>query len=343
MKKHALAFAISLTLGSQANVEAAFWDSPDVVDYQNKAIQDEYREIINAPDVCDVLSAEACDLLIKKPDFTISHPKINTEDRKILTELLVLSNVTEGGQGELPDGRKAILRNSAITLGFQVGMAMEAARFNRIWDEYEEVYENIDFSALLIEQPGGRNIVPPVVTVMGDSREVGSGGRVFRIAETVYRIKRQPRFSIEAPTWRDYLHIKIDRPDRPVSGLLPQNKAEAEFWRIQLVKGYANGISTARDTVEAQYRELTLDYIGMVTYHLLRTYNMISEPVVETTVSPVVLTNAGMAMAIDDTISVLSVRPQLSVAREQWKVYPQLQKLSAIQRNLIERNSAYAY
>lgn len=329
-----------------ANLSAAstnIFSSKTVDDYRADALNSEMKEIINAPELCDVLSEDACSLITRDTKFKIQQPVIGHQDRLILKELLSLSSEDEAKEDQINEARKSILRNSALTLGFQVGYAMEGARYNRIWNKYESVFENINFSPFMIDHRGGSNIVPPVVTVMDDSIEVGAGGRVFRLAETVYRIKKQPMFSVTLPTWRDYLHIKVERPEKPISSLLPSTGVEAEFWRSYLVRGYSNGINAVRETVKAQYRELAIDYVGMATYHLLRTYNMISEPIVESTYSPVTLTHSGESMSLDDTISVLSVKPKLNISRQQWKVFPQLKRLSEIQRNIIARGQAYAY
>ncbi len=328
-----------LVAASAGNANAWLFSSDEVDQYHKQARNDRYNDLVNAPDLCQILSPEACALLVKTPGFELVEPSMDGDDRKILSELLSVTptQVQDANNQIIPDARLSLLRSSATTLGVQVGIAVEGARFNRLWADYASVYDRaIDFEALLIENKSGRNILPPVVNPMGDSRQISAGGRVFRFADVVYRISAEPKFVISAPTWRDYLKVDVVRPELPMAAMLPSTKEEADYWKTHLVRGYVQGIETARHRVKAKHRQLVSDYTGMVTYHLLLSYNMISEPIIEVTHSPVVASEDGMMMAVDDSIAVLSVKPTFNMSRRSWEVYPQLRRMEAIHREYMD-------
>lgn len=339
MFKSARVLLSVMIAATAAEANAWFFSSDEVDQYRKEAQSDRYSELVNAPDLCAVLSPEACALLVRTPGFVLEEPLMDGDDRKILSELLSVTptQVQDANNQVVPDARLSLLRSSATTLGVQVGIAVEGARFNRLWAEYGSVYDRaIDFEALLIENKSGRNILPPSINPMGDSRQVSAGGRVFRFADVVYRITAQPKFVISAPTWRDYLKMEVVRPELPLASMLPSTKEEADYWKTHLVRGYVQGLETARHRVKAKHRQLVSDYTGMVTYHLLLSYNMISEPIIEMTHSPVIASEDGLMMAVDDSIAVLSVQPQFNMARRSWEVYPQLRRLEAIHREYMD-------
>lgn len=308
----------------------------EVDEYHVKSNEAIYSDAISAPKLCFYLSEAGCSQLMRIPGFEIDSPELQHGDKLLLSELMNLSPsmVARGDGSEISTARQNLLKTSALTLGVAVGVSVESTRYNNLWTKYSELYDRfINFEALLIEGDSGRNIVPPVVMSMGDSRSVGAGGQVFRVAEAVYRIIEQPRFVIGSPSWRDYLKLEIVKPEMPASGYLPSDSREAEIWKTFLVQGYLKGIETTHHRVNARYRLLTSHYTGMVLYHLMRDFNMISEPTVEYAHNPVLATHSGSVMAIDDSIYVLSVQPTLNHDRESWKVYPQIKRLSDIQKN----------
>jgi hypothetical protein len=320
-------------------------DFSDVDEYQKKSDQNIYDTAVNAPKLCLYLSDEGCSQMMRIPGFEVSSPTLHQGDKVILSELLDLtpSDVEKGDGKAVPEARRNILKQSALTLGVSVGISVESTRYNNLWHEYSDLYDYyINFEALLIESGTGRNIVPPVIFSMGDSRSVGAGGQVFRVAEAVFRIAEQPKFVTTTPTWRDYLSLDIDRPEMPLSGFLPSSSAEAEIWKVYLVQGYLKGIETTQHRVHARYQLLKSHYAGMAFYHVLLAANMISRPIVELAHSPVLTTHAGSVMAIDDTIYVLSVQPILNHNRESWKAYPLLKRLGDVQRESYQGAASYA-
>lgn len=293
----------------------------------------------HVPDLCDLLSEDACLLVSRGGAAQDNTIELDVEDRLILSDLLKITPESAQTNNTAIDASRArLLETSAMSFGVQVGVAVEAARFNKLWAEYSTVYEQAaDFDHLLLEHGAGRNIVPPVIRVVKDSQEIGSGGRVFRVSGVIFRIEKQPRFVITAPSWKTYLRLDVREPEMPVAGFLPQNAEESAMWKKALVKGYLEGVELTRKKVMARFRSLTSDYVGMVTYHLLRTLNMVSAPKIETNHTPVVATAQGSIMAVDDTISVLSVVPTLNGIRDTWKAYPQIKKISQLQREMINR------
>ncbi len=308
-------------------------NNEDVDAYKSKAKIEEYKSLLNNPDLCEVLSEEGCMAISQIPRFKVADNTLGKKDYMILGDLMSLTpeKSDEGMAKILGEPRKLILRNSALSLGVQVGISVESARYNALWDKDSNLLDlGVDFKPLLIDDGTGRNILPPVILSLGDSRQIGSGGRVFRIADQVYRVVKQPAFVLEPPTWRAYLKMDVPKPSIPPSSILPITEEEIEYWRVHLVRGYVKGVEVTHKRVDAKYRRLARDYTGMVLYHLMRDFNMISEPQISVTNNPVISTQNGSMMAINDSIVVLSVEPKLNSIRSNWKAYPQLKKFNKL-------------
>lgn len=334
MKIRIITYCVTLLLSGNALGGWFGIGDKEVQDYRKEAKDSQLKEIINAPDLCDVISSEACRLIIKIPDYDLSGVDFGKDDVLLLSEVLGVTpdKIEDGKETAINDARKALLRESGLTFGLQVGSAVESGRFNQLWIDYADMYDRIiDFTGLLVENPSGRNIIPPVIHSMNNSSRVSAGGRVFRFADVVYRIEEQPKFAVEPPNWRSYLKLDISKPELPVTGMLPETTQEIEYWRVFVVRGYAKGIDIVRQRVSAKYRKLVSDYTGMVTYHLLLSYNMITPPKIDYTYAPVMATQDGTVMAIDDTIAVLSVEPVFNSSRRSWELYPQLRKLKQVE------------
>ena len=302
------------------------------------AIEEQERiDATRLSNLCGFLSKEACSLLSPSLVGEADVALLTGEDRALLEEVLSVTPVDmETKSDVIPDSRLAHLRQAGMTWGVQIGMAAEASRFNRLWEKQSALLDRaVNFETLMVEYGAGRSIIPPVVLRLEDSQRVDAGGRTFRVAGVVYRILEQPRFSVEPPSWREYLKFQITRPDAPVSSLMPQSSSEAEYWRNMVVRGFLQGVKTTRQRVDARYRKLRRDYIGMVTYHILRQYEMISSPVIDLQQTPVIANKDGSMMAIDDTVAVLSVTPRLNSRRNMWSLYPQLKELSKVQKESI--------
>ncbi|MEY8198503.1 MAG: type IV secretory system conjugative DNA transfer family protein [Colwellia sp.] len=321
-----------------ANCSAFTWgiNNDDVETYKSQAKIEEYKSLLNNPDLCEVLSDEGCLAISQIPKFNIQEKNLDRRDYMILGDLMSLTpeKSEEGMAKILGEPRKLILRNSALSLGVQVGISVESARYNVLWNKYSEVLDRgVNFTPLLIDDGTGRNILPPVVLSLGDSRQIGSGGRVFRIADQVYRVVKQPVFVLEPPTWRSYLTMDVPKPSIPPSSILPITEEEVEYWRVHLVRGYVKGVEVTHNRVDAKYRRLGRDYTGMVLYHLMRDLNMVTAPIISITNNPVISTHNGNMMAVNDSIVVLSVEPKLNSIRSNWQAYPQLKKFNKLSQS----------
>jgi defect-in-organelle-trafficking protein DotC len=304
----------------------------DLEEYKVKAKAEEYRALLDNPDLCEVLSSAGCAAIAKIPRFKLESQILGENDYGILSDLMSLTpeRSKEGMAKIIGEPRKLILRNSGLSLGVQVGIAVESSRYNRLWSKGSKLMDRgVDFRSMLIDDGTGKNILPPVLKALGDSRQIGAGGRVFRVAGQVYRVVEPPKFILEAPTWREYLSLPVPKPSIPPASVLPITEEEVEYWRTSLVRGYVKGVATTNKRVKAKYRRLERDFTGMALYHLMREYNMISEPKISRTHNAVLSTENGSVLALDDSILVLSVEPKLNSIRSNWEAYPQLKKFSA--------------
>ncbi len=175
--------------------------------------------------------------------------------------------------------RMAILKDTATSVAAQSGLAWASQHINTMLTDNERSLDQaFNFNALMLKH----NVVPPVLTE-GRNALVLDSPESLRLADKIYKIESPPRFATTPPTWREYLWMEYQPPDRPNNSLLPRNDEERAIWNQAVTEGWQDGISQANQIFSANMGRLKRDYNGMITYRVLLMQNMVTPPYVAQT------------------------------------------------------------
>lgn len=210
--------------------------------------------------------------------------------------------------------REESLKEIALGVGAQGGLAWQAKHFNELLDKSSPELDAIfNFNSLLL--PNG--VLPPIITegrktwnVEGDKRET------IRVAEKTYVIEQDARFSGTVPNWRDYLWMDYPRPDDPDAALLPRNREEANVWKKYIKVGWENGIGQANKIYETNLARLKHDMAGMLLYRKLLAQRIVSPPFVAK--SNLGVTGGGARLNINDQVLRITNHASLQADSERW-------------------------
>lgn len=209
------------------------------------------------------------------------------------------------------------LQEAALPLGSHKGLA---DRSMKLLAEIEARGGRLDtmyrFGALVTRN----GMLPPVITEARDAVEATSDQ--IRTADATYRIVVPSRFVTVAPTWRDYLfiglRIKAQTDQLPFSAVLPKTAAECEYWKEQVMLGYAQGEALADQILQTNLARLNRDYTGMLRYSELLNKGMVSEPSVA--IAPRVVSGDRTRINVGDTLYRVTDHGGFVTDPNQWQV-----------------------
>lgn len=228
-----------------------------------------------------------------------------------------------------------MVREEAIHIGTQAGYYWATSEINNMLTEISHLLDQIDFRPLLFQETR-YFIIPPIINKDSGRRIIDQTGQHIRLIDATYFIEQEPRFTLEPPTWRDYLMMDPIVPDRPVEAMLPTNDEERAIWQRGIQDGFNIGVQQAEILFQGKLAHLTLAYQGMIRYHILLEQNMVSEPKVRERYSSVV--GGGQRLSIEDSTVSIEVMPQLNSNRYEWDVIPRLPDISHLFPNVIYFN-----
>lgn len=256
-------------------------------------------------------------LLLLKPVLAVA------DDSYMLTQLQNLKMVDEVVASSTSKGEARFLEAEAFRVGNHAGAYWASKQINEMLNSmanYLDITFNFQDSVIYYK---GLIIVPPVVEELNNYTQVsGSFGKEFRVARKRYQIKSEPRFTIELPTWRNYLLLSPQKPTPPSSALLPKTRAEQEVWKAKVKEGWETGLQQSIYRVNSRFFGMTRDLVGMDLYHLLKVAKVVSEPIIDHNYEPV--SGGGYDLSIDYSIVRIEVSPQLNANRYAWLSIPQL-------------------
>jgi len=253
--------------------------------------------------------------------------KYRQEDLEVIK---TLSNVTNDEVSEAYSEQNKTLSNKVVevtakTLGTQTGFAVGVKRISRVVGVMIpelDTLVNKTFRQLMIMDEEGRLIQPPIIESVEDNVAVVKGGKSFRAASQSFYIRKPARFVISPPSWENYLSFDVRRPSLPAPGLMPKNSEQESIWRKGIRDGYSQGLKQAEQVLEYRLHAISRDIDGMVRYHALRAYNMVSEPKISRVSN--LVSGGGKAMYINDQILNIDITPQLNATSDKWKSLPRL-------------------
>ncbi|MAH61188.1 MAG: type IV secretion system protein DotC [Legionellales bacterium] len=170
--------------------------------------------------------------------------------------------------------RNQAMIEEALSYGAQSALSYYATRYNYILETGATKLDAIfDFRRLILND----NMLPPVIRQGGKNLSLDSPN-TLRLSDRIIEIVTPARFVSVAPTWRDYLVMKINYPNLPVEHLRPSNEQEYKVWVLYTTKGWAQGKHQAYDLIKKRLAHLEVDFTGINLYYELLSQNMISAP-----------------------------------------------------------------
>jgi defect-in-organelle-trafficking protein DotC len=209
--------------------------------------------------------------------------------------------------------REMALRETALTLGAQAGLAWRAKSID---DELNKQNRNLDaiydFNAITLEH----NVLPPVLLEGRHTLNLADT-QTIRIADRTYKVAKQARFITTPPNWRQYLWLDYKKPEYPHTSLLPITPTERQIWCYYVEKGWQNGVDQANTIIEENIARIKEDFNGMILYRKLLSMNMVSPPYVSNT--DLGVTGDGEEIRIDDRVLRITALPALNVNSDEWR------------------------
>lgn len=217
--------------------------------------------------------------------------------------------------------RLPAMQEAATAYGARAGLAFATREINRTLERRgSELARTYDFQRLMIQGPDGVMVSPPVIVEAIDAWESFDAGKTLRVADTVYEIVEQARFTSVAPMWQSYLISNFEEAPVPPDALYPRDEAEKAKWRQWVSQGWKKGEEQAEETFQANLDRLNRDYTGMVRYRALLEEGKVSAPVLAE--GNLGNTGTGLDMRVNDRAIRITQDPSLQVNTGGWSASP---------------------
>lgn len=168
--------------------------------------------------------------------------------------------------------REKIVTEAALSYASKYALYWEAKQTNRHMMQQARMLDQIfDFRAITL----GYNLLPPILRESRHNVNAESN-TILRVSDRFIEILQPATFMSVIPTWRQYLLLQYNKPEKPNHNLEPKNPAERRVWDQALVQGWNAGRLQASQIFRNHSGILQRDFIGMVLYHQLLAQGMIS-------------------------------------------------------------------
>lgn len=257
------------------------------------------------------------------PDYKAGRLEIPVSNVPTLEEVVNKApsqdKVVKEGEDKLRGGA---IKDAALSYGARAGLAWESRVINRMLQERSaDLARTYDFQRAMIKGPDNVTILPPVISEARQAWETSEAGKTLRVADTVYEIVEQARFTAVPPLWQAYLVRDYKTPEPPPDSLLPKDSTEREQWRKWVSEGWAMGQKQAREIFQADLERLERDFNGMVRYKALLEQGKVSAPIVAD--ARFGTTGTGQDMRVNDRAIRITRDPTLQVGNPQnWQSAP---------------------
>lgn len=227
----------------------------------------------------------------------------------------------DSGEKEGDKLRQPAMRDAALSYGARGGLAWTSRGINEMLRARSaELTKTYDFNRVMIRTPSQATILPPVISEASETYETSDAGKTLRVADKVYEIVEQARFSSNAPLWHSYLIRSYTSPEPPPDTLLPKSDGERDAWRRWITEGWEMGNKQAQEIFEADMRRLERDFVGMVRYKSLLEEGKVSAPVVAE--GNLGVTGTGQDMRVNDRALRITKDPTLQTPTKGWTASP---------------------
>ena len=213
--------------------------------------------------------------------------------------------------------RLPAMEETALAYGTRAGLAYETARINqRLEANANSMTKAYNFQNLMLQGPNNTMISPPIISEAVDAWEVFDAGKTLRVADTVFEIIEQARFTPVAPMWQTDLIVRFDDPQEPPEALMPQTEGEKDRWNRWIKQGFEKGREQAHEIFKANLDRLNRNFTGMVRYKTLLEEGKVSAPVLSA--ANLGATGTGQDMRVNDNAIRMTAEPQLQVNTKTW-------------------------
>ena len=274
----------------------------------------------------------------EKPDHISSIRNLSTKElRKNVMrsdEEDVKEYIKRIAEEDKSDLRSDTIFMEALKYGTQSGLYYRTYQIN----EYLNAYSNM-FDATFVFQPlllaEGR-VTPPVILEGEDSFFIQNERKYSQVNKT-FKIHKQAKVVTAPMSWRTYVHYEAQKPVLPDKMSLPLNKKEDAIWADGSSRGWEMGIKQANNIFTQQIKDLNVDFVGMVRYHLLEKAGVINTPIFSSiniginTNDDQTQNNAMSGDARNDTINIgetifeISKLPDFNNNSQTWKALPKIE------------------
>ncbi len=236
-----------------------------------------------------------------------------------LQEIKGLSEKALESKDSLPlDIRKDALKEAALSYGARGGLAWRSFQIREQLEQRAAYMDRIfDFRQLLIAAPSGLLMEPPIISESLDDLLIETDGQTAAVSDAIYNISRNVRIVSTSRNWRQYLERTWGKVEEPPEILRPKNDEERAEWRINVEKGWSEGITQADEVFEQDLAALVADFNGMVRYRKLLAQGMVSPPFAQQVDRGV--TGDGSTLRVGDRAVAITAVPQLLTGSEIWR------------------------
>lgn len=279
-----------------------------------------------APAADAVLSpAEAKQRADVNPDYSAGSVSIPTKSTPSLGDMIAKTSTVQKKKDEPKDGedrlRLPAMQEAATAFGARGGLAFTTREINKkLQANSASLSKTYDFQRLMIQGPNGVMVNPPVIVEAIDAWESFDAGKTLRVADTVYEIVEQARFSSVAPMWQTYLVSNFEEAKLPPDALLPRNESEKAKWQQWVTEGWKKGEEQAEEIFQANLDRLNRDYTGMIRYRTLLEEGKVSAPVLAE--GNLGNTGTGQDMRVNDRAIRITQDPTLQINPTGWSASP---------------------
>lgn len=214
--------------------------------------------------------------------------------------------------------RLPAMEETALAYGTRAGLAYETTQINkRLETNANQLTKTYNFQNLMLQGPNNSMITPPIISEAVDAWEAFDAGKTLRVADTVYEIIEQARFTPVSPMWQTYVITRFEDAQQPPEALLPQSDGERERWNRWIKQGWEKGREQAHEIFKANLDRLNRDFTGMVRYKALLEEKKVSAPIL--TAAQLGTTGTGQDMRANDNVIRMTAEPQLQVNSKGWE------------------------
>lgn len=207
----------------------------------------------------------------------------------------------------------------ALKYGTQSALYYRSYQINNFLKKYSHMMDStFVFQPLLLAHG---KVVPPVI-LEGEKSMFQNGDTSYTEVDKTFKIYKQARILNTPLTWRTYVDYHPSKPDLPDKFSLPLNSHEDKIWSEGTTKGWEMGLKQANDIFDQQIKELEIDYVGMVRYHLLLKAGIVNNPIM--TKLNLGINKDKQTINIGETKFEITKLPDFNSDANTWKALPRI-------------------